>query len=176
MTPKSFIFFINFGQNIIIMQHLEILKHPLLKPYIEKRNYYRKWSRTHKMNYWLFVIIQTVLGLGLAIYLIIYKNNEYTTFFAITLNFTLLVSQYTQFGNKYKRYRVSEQKIEFALLDFCNKYLAQGGNLDDYIKNNILQLGDTIKEITMNEFIDYFSSLKNISDFSATSSLSEGIK
>ena len=154
----------------------DFLESKLLIPYIEKYKYYVKWGKIHKISYWVFINIQVILGFYLSYSIIIKKDNNLTAFVAIILNFFLIANHFIQFGNKYKRYRITEIYLYFLLLDFYNKFIESDKNLDCFFKENISNLGKKFEEIIKNEYKDHFKELKSLFDLSEKVSLIKDIK
>ncbi len=145
----------------------QILENELLAPYIDQLEYYSKWAKIHKTAYWAFGLTQLFLSFALTAALILKKDSLYVVVFAIALNFALVMSQYLQLSKKYERYRLTEIKLQFLLLNFSNSFYELGfEDVEAYIKKNVSTLGQEIERIVTDEFVYHFRDLKEFIEFS----------
>ena len=145
----------------------EILQNKLLEPYNQRLKYYSKWASIHKFSYWIFGLTQLFISFALTAALILKKDSFYVVVFAIALNFALVMSQYLQLSKKYERYRLTEIKLQFLLLNFSNSFFeSEFDDVETYIKKNISTLGQKIEEIIIDEFSRHFNDIKEFIELS----------
>ncbi|MDE5422755.1 hypothetical protein L3073_11100 [Ancylomarina sp. DW003] len=151
----------NNKQNRCGITHDDILNNVLLSPIVSKLSYYQKLAKYHRYSYWIVIWIQLLLGFSIATVLLLKLDNIYVAVFSLLLNFILVINQSLQIDKKYKRYRLTELKIESLLGVFTSKFYSSDKlNVEDYIAFNLRELTNDVKKIVSEEFEIHFNELK----------------
>lgn len=133
--------------------------------YEKKLDYYRFWAKHHKLNYWILLWAILITGVCLTVALFIQFEPKIITIIAIVLNVLLIISKAIGSDEKYKRYRITEIKLEFMIQLMkteINDLLLNGSSKDKANAEIIKKYHDQIESLVVSEFSDHFANQRSL--------------